>query len=339
MSEDYNKYCFFLFCLGLTFKLCLKDLSDQIVRELTRSLQRDPVALELFYQSFGLDQLHGGVLRDIGGPHPARELSWHNPPVLSAIRELFPDTPVRLLKDIFEALKLYDLAELLEKEKPRTLRPALPLKEIEKLPNASNRPTTFYSKAAVLIIDVSIGAADDNAERIGSFFKSLNSRNEVTAITARSLNKIIKDLIELEGNKGKERFEERREEMLKVQLRNCAQKREGLKKNVEMGQKTGKRFRNMESRLRQVDREESEIKRELEMIQRRKQWTNERKLEIEKKKEQKKEELQKEKEKFQAAVSTVTDRWVQNEGWWNFETYFSHDFQSFGLGSNFGWYT
>ena len=308
MSEDYNKYCFFLFCLGLTFKLCLKDLSDQIVNELTRSLQRDPVAVELFYQSFGLDQLHGGVLRDIGGRHPARALSGHNLLLLRTIRELFPDTPVRLLKDIFEALKLYDLAELLEKEKPRTLRPALPLKEIEKLPNASNRPITFYNKAAVLIIDVSIGAADDNAERIGSFFKSLNSRNEVTAITAGSLNKIIKDLIELEQIEGKERFEEQHEKRLKVRLQNCAQKREGLKKNVEMGQKTGKRFRNV------LDREESEIKMELEMIERRKQWTNERKREIEKEKEQKKEELQKEKEKFQTAVSAVTDRWVQNKG-------------------------
>lgn len=158
-------------------------------------------------------------------------------------------------------------------------------------------------------------------------------------MTTRSINEIVKDLMKLERTTNNERYKEQREESLKVQLRSYTQEREGLKKNVETGQKTGKRFRKMESRLKQVDRKESVIKMELEeVIERRKQWTNERKLEIEKMIEQKKEELQRETEEFQTAVSAVTDRWVQNEGWWNFETYFSHDFQSFGLGSDFVWY-
>ena len=71
------------------------------------------------------------------------------------IGKIFPDTPVKLLKEVFEALKLFDFAEFLEKAtKPRTLRPALPLKEIENLSNVNNRPTKVYSKAKVLIVDV-----------------------------------------------------------------------------------------------------------------------------------------------------------------------------------------
>ena len=59
------------------------------------------------------------------------------------------------LKEVFEALKLFDFAEFLEKAtKPRTLRPALPLKEIEKLSNVNNRPTKVYSKAKVLIVGI-----------------------------------------------------------------------------------------------------------------------------------------------------------------------------------------
>ena len=77
--------------------------------ELTSRLQNDQVALERFYRSFGLDP---GKLR-------TRELF--------DIKELFPDTPVKMLKDVCEALQLYDLAELLDKvTKPRALRPALP---------------------------------------------------------------------------------------------------------------------------------------------------------------------------------------------------------------------
>ena len=63
-----------------------------------------------------------------------------------------------MLKEVFEALQLFDFAEFLEKAtKPRTLRPALPLKEIEKLSNVSNCPTKVYSKAEVLIIELCEG--------------------------------------------------------------------------------------------------------------------------------------------------------------------------------------
>ena len=94
--------------------------------------------LNRFYRSFGLDP---DLLHD--------ELDRRS------IGTIFPDTPVKLLKEVFEALKLYDFAEFLEKAtKPRTLRPALPLKEIEKLSNVNNRPTKVYSKAKVLIVGI-----------------------------------------------------------------------------------------------------------------------------------------------------------------------------------------
>ena len=57
-----------------------------------------------------------------------------------------PDTPIR-------GTKLYDFVKFLEKAtKLRTLRPAFPLREIEKLTNG-NRPIKVYSKVEVLIID------------------------------------------------------------------------------------------------------------------------------------------------------------------------------------------
>ena len=63
------------------------------------------------------------------------------------VKDLFPDTPVKMLKDVFEALQLYDLAEFLEKAtKPRALRPVISLKEIEKLPSANNRQKKFTPK-------------------------------------------------------------------------------------------------------------------------------------------------------------------------------------------------
>ena len=89
-----------------------------------------------------------------------------------------------MLKEVFGALHLYDLVELLERvTKPRTLHPALSLKEIENLQNASNRPTKFYSKAKVLIIHNDDGIVSKNAEKIGTFFKALNSQTQVTTVS------------------------------------------------------------------------------------------------------------------------------------------------------------
>ena len=153
--------------------------------ELTSRLQSDPVALERFYRSFGLDP---GKLRTRGLPD---------------VKELFPDTPVKMLKDVCEALQLYDLVELLDKvTKPRALRPALPLKEIEKLPRANNRPIKIFTKAEVLIINCSgEGGVDCGAENFGSFFKVLNTQNQVTTLTAKSSGNLSQQLDKLRESK------------------------------------------------------------------------------------------------------------------------------------------
>ena len=156
----------FLCLLDSSYKPYLKDLSKKVTTELKCRLENDPLALKWFYESFGLPATY--TVSDI----------------LDNIIELFPDTPLKLLKDVFQALELHDLVEILEKVKPRTLRPTLPLKEIKKITNASNRPTRYYNEVAVLIIDTGTGHAHSKTGiRIGSLFKEFNSRSTVSTVT------------------------------------------------------------------------------------------------------------------------------------------------------------
>ena len=100
---------------------------------------------------------------------------------------MFPDTPVKLLKEVFEALQLHDLIDLLEEGKPlatRLLRPALRLQEIEKLRNSDDRPISYHSSVAVLIIDF---AETCDTEGIKKFFKGLNTKSEVTVMRCRNV--------------------------------------------------------------------------------------------------------------------------------------------------------
>ena len=147
--------------------------------ELTSRLLRDPNALDRFYRSFGLDSTK----------FSSRWGQW-------SITEFFPDTPIKMLKEVFGALHLYDLVELLERvTKPRTLHPALSLKEIENLQDASNRPTKFYSKAKVLIIHNDEGIVGNNAEKIGTFFKALNSQTQVTTLSMDPQKELLEELL------------------------------------------------------------------------------------------------------------------------------------------------
>ena len=154
----------FAFYLDATGQFILNDVSDVITAELSMRLEQDPVALRWFCQVFGLDpnQMHSRTLHFIS--------------------KLFPVTPVKLLRDVFRALKLHDLEGLMEKGELCTLRPIIPLKEIEKLPNADNRPTNCYSRTEVLIIHDESTAVDDTKENLASFFRLFDSRNEVTTL-------------------------------------------------------------------------------------------------------------------------------------------------------------
>ena len=68
--------------------------------ELSQRLQADPATMVKFYQFFGLKM--GLRYRPSGLD-------------LTDVQELFPDTTVNMLKECFEALRLYDLVEILEK--------------------------------------------------------------------------------------------------------------------------------------------------------------------------------------------------------------------------------
>ena len=103
------------------------------------------------------------------------------------VLHMFPDTPVKLLKEVFEALQLCDVIDLLEEGKPRatrSLRPALRLQEMEKLRNPDDRPTSYHSSAAVLIIE---SQETCHTEGIEKFFKGLNAKSEVTVMSCRNV--------------------------------------------------------------------------------------------------------------------------------------------------------
>lgn len=277
-NVDRCLFPFFLF-KGSVYNLCLKDLSKVVTAEIACRLEIDAVAKELFLQSIGLD------------------LKKMFPEVLENISELFPDTPVRMLKDVFEGLQLYDLVELLEKAaKPRALRPAFSMKEISKLLNTSNRPTVFYDKMAVLVIDGNAQTADDSAEKIGSFFKVLNSQNEITTVMARPLmdkREVLRQLMLAKEKKEMgDQNDEKCEEMFKNQL----------EKKILDEKENWRKVRQIKQKLQKVK-------------ERREQWSNEEKVKIEKEIKQEEEEIQKEKGEFETAVSTVFHKWIENKGW------------------------
>ena len=123
--------------------------------------------------------------------------------IFHEIFHLFPDTPVTMLKDVFEALQLYDLLELLEMKsaiKPlSSLQLAYTLDKIKKLNEVADLPTTYHSCGAVLII-----TDDENvssASAIKTFFTDLDSKSDVTEIltqdipTLRYLNEEINVMI------------------------------------------------------------------------------------------------------------------------------------------------
>ena len=296
----------------------------ELTEELTSKLNRNKDVLNRFYRSFGLDP---DLLHD--------ELDRRN------IGKIFPDTPVKLLKEVFEALKLYDFAEFLEKAtKPRTLRPALPLKEIEKLSDASNRPTKVYSKAKVLIVDVCEAcetSADNDVEKAGSFFKAQNSRNEVTTLKTDSFKELLADLDDLARRKSEERQDDSRVQIREEHLKNLLEnkipdswiklKARGgfrpdfpddlyLRQEVEISRQLQMmgRFNTEkdEQLLTLFSKEEPAMRNELKELKgKREQWETERKPLIEKQIEEKEGELKKETEKFETAVLSVIDKWIE----------------------------
>ena len=279
-----------------------------MVTEMVKRISVDPDTEKQFCQSLGLDPK-----------------SSHHSEVLRDIRELFPDTPIRVFKEVFEALRLYDLVDLLEKAvKSRALRPALPLKEIEKIPNARNRPTVLYSKASVLIVDTNTGDSGDNAEQIKSFFKFLDSRNEVTTITTKGVFEMERILEEKMRSKEEMKWNDESDQLRKVKLRGLL-KRERLQ-HTQMGQRNPTVDKTTsESSTRETDGipqrkrltgQESRLKEELDKVmERSEQWAKEGKPSMEMAIKQLQKELQKVKEKFEMDLSTTLKKWKSKKGW------------------------
>ena len=297
-------FYFFLSPTDSSFNLCLKDLSKAVTAEISFRLETDFTALEQFCQSFGLDRqkLH---------------LSMRGKSRQEII-ELFPDTPVTLLRDVFRKLELYDLVELLEKVRPSTLR-AIPAKEMDKLLNANNkRPTKFFSKAEVLIIDYFDFAAVEkaNIERIGSFFKDLNSKSQVAEITAEvTFKQRFEDINKLRERSAMEWNNQRRakdketmlKELLKEKFPNSGYKGTERRPSADLTRK--------KQLLSRFYEQESAMKKRLGELVLERGKTKFKKKEIFKEIEQKVEELQGElpeqTEKFKMAISSVLDKRIR----------------------------
>ena len=161
-------------------------MKRRVIAKIQNRLDSDDDALKRVLDSFGITENQRLHLGDF-----------------YSIFQLFPDTPVTMLKDVFEALQLYDLLELLEIKsaiKPHSsLQLANTLDEIKKLNGVADLPTTYHSCGAVLII-----TDDENvssASAIKTFFTDLDNKSDVTEIltqeipTLRHLNEEINAMI------------------------------------------------------------------------------------------------------------------------------------------------
>ena len=145
-----------------------KDLDEEVIREMGNRIEAGDHATRRILQSFGIPDPFHGRIPDI----------FH----------LFPDTPVKLLRDVCEALQYYDLVDLLAKpisNLTKSLRPVLTLDEVRKLRKTDGRPIYYHSRAAVLIFADSDD--DSNVKSCETFFKSLNIKSEVNIIQCRDL--------------------------------------------------------------------------------------------------------------------------------------------------------
>ena len=273
--------------------------------ELACRLQVDPTAQQRFYQAFGLNP---------------EKLS---PSMLKNIAEFFPYTQVKVLEEVFQKLQLSDLAEMLEKVKSRSLRPSLPLKEMKKLLNVSGRPSKVYNKAEVLIIEYSdrnsVADGYRNVERIGCFFKALNSQNQITKLTvnvaAQTENELIALRTEVTTEDQLDSMAKGDEEALKEYLESNESgynefphrilRRRAFNLHLTEDDRTALRVGDFQSAAKNL------LEKVIENRERKKLKIEKIVEEIQQKEEEMERHHQGEREKFQMAVSTVMDKWIR----------------------------
>ena len=268
----------------------MKDLSSDVTKELHQRLQANKAAMEKVSQFFGLRPFLASGITDL--------------------KDLFPDTTVSVLKKCFEALRMYDLAEIMEKVRPRSLRPALSPEQIEKLWRVDDRPTKYHSDVAVLVVDHAVQKIfkSKNPEKIETIFKDLNSRNEVAIISLANSPETQKVLREIKDSTNLRIYSQPNEDNVKRNLEVVLLQKARLGKELgEVGpMKKGNKQRRsrLELELKHYKEREVYYREQLEQVAKEREQT---KRDIEKLK-----ELEKESTK---PISKVMDEWIHNQGW------------------------
>ena len=233
-----------------------------------RKLSADRVGLERVFRFFGLKV-------DF---RPSRHF-----PSMRQIAHSFPNTPVDLMRQCFEALQMYDLVDLLEKAvKTISLRPVLSSGEVETL-RTGNLPTKSHNNVVVLVVNDS--ADKDLNQKIEGFFKELNSQNDVTVIGSSWSEEKLKRLRDLKRNQ----MDLKRKQMDLKRISEVAKIMEGIWSK---------------SRKLRRDDEVSEITFEIAQLEK----------EIAMNKPLVEEQL-KENEETKTIITSTMDNWIQNQGW------------------------
>ena len=198
--------------------------------------------------------------------------------VMNCLARGFPNTPVDLIRQCFEALQMHDLVDFLEKAvKPISLPLILSAGEVETL-RTGNLPTKSHNNVAVLVVNFS--ADKDLNQKIERFFKDLNSQNNVT-ITGSSFSeenrKKVNDLKikQMDKQKLSKQLEELQSATSKCATSNIASD---------------------SSYLREIEIKVAQLEKEIEM--------NKPLVE----------ELLKENEETKTIITSTMDNWIQNQG-------------------------
>ena len=231
-------------------------------------LSADRVGLERVFRFFGL------------------KVDFRPSSHVSCMRQIahsFPNTPVDLMRQCFEALQMYDLVDLLEKAvKTSSLRPVLSLGEVETL-RTGNLPTKSHNNVVVLVVNES--ADKDLNQKIEGFFKELNSQNDVTVIGSSRSEEKLKEMRDLKRNQ----MDWKRKQMHVKQLREMLE--------------IGKNHWLLTAKKRKLDDELFKTKFEIARLE--KEIAMNKPLV---------EELLKENEETKTIITSTMDSWIQNQG-------------------------
>ena len=232
-----------------------------------RKLSADTVGLERVFRFFGL------------------KVDFRPSSHVSCMRQIahsFPNTPVDLMRQCFEALQMYDLVDLLEKAvKTSSLRPVLSSGEVETL-RTGNLPTKSHNNVVVLVVNES--ADKDLNQKIEEFFKELNLQNDVTVIGSSWSEGKLKELRDLK----RKQMDLKRKQM---DLKRRQMYRKQIEKNYLL-MKTSTRIAALSGAMFEIAELEKEIAMNKPLV----------------------EEQLKENEETKTIITSTMDNWIQNQG-------------------------